>query len=195
MNKDASEWGPLREEWGSDARTSLPNIDAMIGRARQHRRCTLQTIALEWAIAAAALAAIAVQWQRLAEDAIGAATAVLLALVTMFVLGISTWTRWRSLAGPSGASLQAWLAMSQRRALLGLRLARLTRWTVLAMSPLPALALLTGAGNAVSIGIAVMVLAGGWAWAGRRSAQLAAELHEIRALALEWLGQPLPGEV
>lgn len=189
-----SNWESLQQEWKSCERLPMPDIHAMIGRARRHRRRMLLIGALEWTIAAAALFAVCSQWQRLAADTVWMACALLFMLVTALVLGVATWTRLRLLSGPSGDSLHDWLAMRRRRAMLGLRLARLTRWTVLAFLPSPVLALLAArelpstAFSLLALSIPVAVLACGWWWAGRQTVRLQAELREVRALETEWLG-------
>lgn len=195
MSEQQSEWGTLQREWESSERIALPDVGAMIARARRYRRRTLLIVVLEWCIAAAALWAVLSQWQRLSVEAVWLSYAILIVLVTVVVLGVSTWTRLRSLAKPPGDSMRDWLALRRHRAVLGLRLAKLTRWTVLALLPGPVLALLAAPGGSsivatlFAVGIPVAVLAGGWLWARHQTARLRSEIREVAVLAEEWLGE------
>lgn len=196
MSED-DKWASLQDAWSSDALAAPPDVGAMMARARRQRRRTLLLIGAEWAVAALALAALLAQWREPAAQLLHTAWWSFVMLVTAVVLSLSTWIRLRSLREPAGGSLRDWLRLRQRRALLGLRLAALTRWTVIALSPSPLIALTMvpadpdGWRTVVAVVVPVLVLAGSWRWARRQSPRLEAELDEVRVLAAEWLGEEL----
>ncbi|AWL04149.1 hypothetical protein ACFOHT_09355 [Massilia oculi] len=192
---DADEWARLQDAWGADAPAAppLPDVTAMIARARRQRHLIMWTIAGEWALAAVAFGMMAVRWPLPNTNGILWPWMVFYVLVMCFVMVSYTWTRLQALREPAGASLRDWLDLRRRRALLGLRLARLTRWTTIALLPAPVVSLLTArdAWNAAWSSVAVaLVLAGGWIWARRKTRRMTAEIADVDALAREWLDEP-----
>lgn len=188
---DADEWANLQDAWGAAPPAApMPDVSAMIARARRQRRLIAWTIGGEWALAAVAAGMLAARWPLPNTSGILLPWMVFYVLVMCFVMVSYTWTRLQALREPSGASLRDWLALRRRRALLGLRLARLTRWTTIALSPAPVVTLLTArdAWNAAWASVAVtLVLAGGWIWARYKTRHMTAEIAEVDALAREWL--------
>lgn len=191
---DSDDWTSLQDAWGAPAGAAIPDVGAMIARARRQRRLILGMIALEWGLAAIGVAILVDRWPDIRKDGI-------LLLWWGFFLLVSgagmvgiTWTRVAALREPAGASLRDWLQLRRRRALLGMRLARMTRWTVLAMLPAPLVVLATARdGWAAAWGLAAMVLllGGSWLWARRKQSRMRAEIAEVEALALEWLDEAL----
>lgn len=190
---DADEWASLQDAWGAAPPAApMPDVAAMIARARRQRRLIVWTIAGEWALAAVAVGMLAARWPLPNTNGILLPWMVFYVLVMCFVMVSYTWTRLQALQEPAGASLRDWLALRRRRALLGLRLARLTRWTTIALSPAPVVTLLTArdAWNAAWASMAVTaVLAGGWIWARHKTRRMTAEIAEVDALAREWLDE------
>ncbi|OIJ41999.1 hypothetical protein [Massilia timonae] len=191
---DADEWAKLQDAWGADAPTAvpLPDVAAMIARARRERRLIMWTIAGEWALAAVAAGMLVARWPLLDTEGIMLPWTMFYVLVMCFVMVTYTWTRLQALQEPGGASLRDWLDLRRRRALLGLRLARLTRWTTIALSPAPVVSLITArdAWNAAWSSVAVtLVLAGGWVWARHKTRRMRVEIAEVGALAREWLDE------
>ena len=192
---DADEWARLQDAWGADAPRAapLPDVTAMIARARRERRLIMWTIVGEWALAAVAAGMLVARWPLPDTEGILLLWTLFYVLVMCFVMVSYTWTRLQALQEPSGASLRDWLDLRRRRALLGLRLARLTRWTTIALLPAPVVSLITArdAWNAAWSSVAVtLVLAGGWIWARRTTRRMTAEIADVDALAREWLDEP-----
>lgn len=192
---DADEWARLQDAWGADAPRAapLPDVTAMIARARRERRLIMWTIVGEWALAAVAAGMLVARWPLPDTEGILLLWTLFYVLVMCFVMVSYTWTRLQALQEPSGASLRDWLDLRRRRALLGLRLARLTRWTTIALLPAPVVSLITArdAWNAAWSSVAVtLVLAGGWIWARRKTRRMTAEIADVDALAREWLDEP-----
>lgn len=190
---ESNEWDALQDAWGSNAPSRLPDVAAMMARARSQRRHTVIILAGEWLIAAAALAGLAMLRPRLADGVVQTWWWCWMLAATMVILLLATWTRLRSLRQPDGRSLREWLTLRRHRARLGLRLARLTRWSVIALLPAPLVVWITapagvaGWRTAVALLIPALVLAGGWWWARRQHTRLQAEIREVDALAAEWL--------
>lgn len=190
---DSNEWDALQDAWGSNAPSRLPDVAAMMARARSQRRHTVIILASEWLIAAVALAGLVMLQPRLADGVVQTWWWCWMLAATMVILLLATWTRLRSLRQPDGRSLRKWLALRRHRARLGLRLARLTRWSVIALLPAPLVVWITapagvaGWRTAVALLIPALVLAGGWWWARRQHTRLQAEIREVDALAAEWL--------
>ncbi|EKU81036.1 hypothetical protein ABIB42_002862 [Massilia sp. UYP32] len=192
---DADEWARLQDAWGADAPAAppMPDVTAMIARARRERRLIMWTIVGEWALAAVAAGMLVARWPLPATEGILLLWTLFYVLVMCVVMVSYTWTRLQALQEPSGASLRDWLDLRRRRALLGLRLARLTRWTTIALLPAPVVSLITArdAWNAAWSSVAVtLVLAGGWIWARRKTRRMTAEIADVDALAREWLDEP-----
>lgn len=192
---DADEWAGLQDAWGAapEGAAPMPDVSAMIARARRQRRLIIWTIAGEWALAAVAAGMLAARWPLPNTGGIVLPWMVFYVLVMCFVMVTYTWTRLQALREPGGASLREWLDLRRRRALLGLRLARLTRWTTIALSPAPLVTLLTArdAWNAAWASVAViLVLGGGWLWAHYKTRRMTLEVAEVDALAREWLDEP-----
>ena len=191
---DADEWARLQDAWSADAPAAapLPDVTAMIARARRERRLIMWTIVGEWALAAVAAGMLVARWPLPDTEGVLLPWTMFYVLVSCFVMVAYTWTRVQALQEPSGASLRDWLELRRRRALLGLRLARLTRWTTIALSPAPVVSLITArdAWNAVWSSVAVtLVLAGGWVWAHHKTRRMKAEIAEVDAMECEWLGE------
>ena len=192
---DADELARLQDAWGADAPAAppMPDVTAMIARARRQRRLIMWTIAGEWALAAVAFGMMAARWPLPNTNGILWPWMVFYVLLMCFVMVSYTWTRLQALREPAGTSLRDWLGLRRRRALLGLRLARLTRWTTIALLPAPLVSLLTArdAWNAAWSSVVVaLVLAGGWIWARRKTRRMTAEIADVDALAREWLDEP-----
>jgi len=191
---DADEWTKLQDTWAGTAAAGMPDVAPMIARARRQRHLILGTIAAEWALTVGAAAFLAARWPGLRMDTLTMLWWGFFALATCVTLAITTWTRLDALRQPAGASLRDWLRLRRRRALLGLRLARVTRWSTLAMSPAFLVVLATarpGWSTVAALAAVALVLGGGWLWAGWRASRLTAELAEVDALALEWLDEAL----
>lgn len=191
---ESDEWAELQDAWGSDNKAVLPDVAPMIARARRERRLTQWTIAGEWALLALGLAIMAQSWPRVRTDGFMLVWWVFFAIVAgVGTLGV-TWIRVAALREPSGTSLRDWLQLRRRRALLGLRLVWLTRWSLVALLPGAVIVFSTSrtARSAVfGIGMLLLILGATWLWARRKTARMTAELAEVDALALEWLDQPL----
>lgn len=195
---DADEWTRLQDAWGGDASASpsaaapLPDVTAMIARARRERWLTVLTILGEWALSVVALTLLARDWSRATANGWMLLWWVYFLLFMVAVMISFTWTRVAALREPPGASLRDWLQLRRRRALLGLRLVKLTRWSTIPMLPAPFfLALNARSEWAATWGVAVVVLmlAAGLVWASRKAARMKAEIAEVDALAREWLDE------
>jgi hypothetical protein len=191
---DADEWARLQDTWAGTAPSGMPDVAPMIARARRQRHLILWTIAAEWAIAVGGAVFVATRWPEVRTDGLLMLWWVFFLLASCVTLATTTWTRLEALREPAGASLRDWLRLRRRRALLGLRLARVTRWSTLALSPAALVVLATarpGWSTVAAVAAVVLVLGGGWLWAGWRASRLTAELAEVDALALEWLDETL----
>jgi len=191
---DADDWASLQDAWTANPGRTVPDVMPMIARARRQRHLIMGTIVAEWALALAGAAVMAAHWPRAHTDGLLLLWWVFFGLATCTVLAITTWTRLAALRGPGGTNLHAWLGLRRRRALLGLRLARVTRWSSIAMLPAPLVLLATsrpGWPTAAAFVAVTGVLAAGWTWARHRRACLAAELAEVDALGREWLDEPV----
>lgn len=191
---DADDWASLQDAWTATPAHTMPDVMPMIVRARRQRHLILGTIVAEWALSIGGAVVMAGHWPRAHADGLLLLWWVFFGLATCTVLIITTWTRLAALREPAGTNLRDWLGLRRRRALLGLRLARVTRWTSIAMLPAPLVVLATArtGWSTVAAFVAVTgILAAGWMWARHRSARLAAELAEVDALAREWLDEPL----
>lgn len=187
---DADDWARLQDAWSTTQSGAVPDVMPMIARARRQRHLILLTIIAEWAITLLGAELMVAYWPRAQADGLMLAWWVFFGLVTCTVLVVTTWTRLAALREPGGTSLREWLGLRRRRALLGLRLARVTRWSSTAMLPAPLVVLVTARPGWTAVAAIVGVtgvLAGGWLWARHRSVRLRAELAEVDALALEWL--------
>lgn len=191
---DAEDWAGLRDAWTAAGKDAALDVKPMIARARRQRHLILWTIGAEWALSVLGGAVMIAHWPRVQQDGLLMLWWVFFCLATCIVLAVATWTRLAGLREPAGTSLRDWLGLRRRRALLGLRLARVTRWTSIAMLPAPLVVLATARPGwttlAAFLGVSG-ILAGGWIWARYRTARLAAEVAEVDALALEWLDEPL----
>jgi len=195
MNEQ-DEWASLQDAWGaSRPAAAMPDVSLMIARARRERRLIVLALAGEWALTLIAAGMIAARWPRVTAHGHETLWLAFQAVLMGVVMVVYTWTRLAALHEPTGTSLRDWLALRRRRAQLGLRLARFTRWTTIALLPAPlivgATARSTQAGIAGLVGTA-LVLGGGWFWAQRKRARMNAEIAEVDALAQEWLDEP-PG--
>lgn len=191
---DADDWTALQDTWAGTAPSGMPDVAPMIARARRQRHLILWTIAAEWALAIGGTAFVAMRWPALRIDTLMLLWWGFFACASCLVLGITTWTRLDALREPAGTSLHDWLHLRRRRALLGLRLARVTRWSTLAMAPAVLVVLASarpGWSTVFAIAAVALVLGGGWLWARRQTSRLTAELAEVDTLALEWLGEAL----
>lgn len=191
---EPDDWAELQDAWASDTKAALPDVAPMIARAQRERRLTMWTIAGEWGLLAIAAASMVESWPRVKTDGLMFAWWVFFAIVAGVGTLAVTWIRVAALREPAGASLRDWLQLRRRRALLGLRLVRLTRWSLVTLLPAPVV-VVVGSRSATSaaFGIAMMVLifGGTLLWARRKTARMTAEIAEVDALALEWLDQPL----
>ncbi|TXG01406.1 hypothetical protein [Massilia arenae] len=195
---DADEWARLQDAWGADAPAAppMPDVTAMIARARRQRHLILWTIAGEWALALVAVVMLVRDWPRATANGYMLLWWVYFLLFMVVVMISFTWTRLAALREPAGASLRDWLGLRRRRALLSLRLVRLTRWTTFPMLPAPFITLFTArdAWSATwSTAVVTMLLAGGLLWARDKARRMKAELAEVDALAREWLDEPQEG--
>lgn len=191
---ESDEWAALQDAWGSDSKAALPDVAPMIARARRERRLTQWTIAGEWALLAVAAGFMAESWPRVKTDGLMLVWWIFFAIVSGVGTLAITWIRVSALHEPSGASLRDWLQLRRRRALLGLRLVKLTRWSLVALLPAPVVVVLTSRTTMAAVsGLAMMLLVFGATllWARRKTARMTAEIAEVDALALEWLDQPL----
>jgi len=195
MNEQ-DEWASLQEAWGASRPASaVPDVGLMIARARRERRMTVLVLVGEWAMMIVGAAVLAAHWQRIATNGYETLWLGFQTLLMGVIMVVYTWTRLAALHEPAGTSLRDWLALRRRRAQLGLRLARVTRWTTLALLPAPVIVLAMARSTQAGItGLVTttLVLAGGWWWAQRKRARMNAEIAEVDALALEWLDEP-PG--
>ena len=192
---DADDWAGLQDAWGADAPVApaLPDVTAMIARARRERWLIVLTIFGEWALAVVGCTLLARDWERVTASGVMLAWWLYFILFMVAVMISFTWTRVAALREPPGASLRDWLGLRRRRALLGLRLVRLTRWSTIPMLPAPVFILFNARSAwAATWGCAVMVLmlAGGLVWASRKASRMRAEIADVDALAREWLDEP-----
>lgn len=193
MNEQ-DEWASLQDAWGASRPAgAMPDVGLMIARARRERRLNLLVLAGEWALMLVAAGFVVARWPGVTTNGYQVLWLVFQALLMGVVMVVFTWTRLAALHEPSGTSLRDWLALRRRRAQLGLRLARLTRWTTFALLPAPLIvvssARSTQAGVAGMVAV-LLVLTGGWLWARRKRARMVAEIAEVDALAQEWLDEP-----
>lgn len=194
MNEHDDDWADLQDTWGATAPAALPDVAPMIARARRQRRTTIWMMASEWALVVVAVALVIGQWPKVRGSALMIAWCVYCLLLTAPILAVVTWTRLAALNEPAGASLRDWLLLRRRRARLGLRLARITRWSVVAMLPAPLVAFATSrTAWSATWGVVAMLLmlASYWWWARRRRMLMERELAEVDALARDWLGEDL----
>lgn len=195
MNEQ-DEWASLQDAWGASRPASaVPDVGLMIARARRERRMTVLVLVGEWAMMIVGATVLASHWQRVANDGYETLWLWFQTLLMGVILVVYTWTRLAVLREPAGTNLRDWLALRRRRAQLGLRLARVTRWTTVALLPAPVIVLAMARSTQAGItGLVTttLVLAGGWWWAQRKRARMNAEIAEVDALALEWLDEP-PG--
>lgn len=192
--KEQDDWADLQETWRAAAPAALPDVAPMIARARRQRRTTIWLIVSEWALALLAVAIVIDGWPIFRSNAIVVVWCIYALLLTGGVMTIVTLTRLAALNEPGGASLRDWLLLRRRRALLGLRLAKITRWSVVAMLPAPLVALVTARTTwsaAWSTTVTVLALIASWWWSRRRRMLMERELAEVDALAREWLGEDL----
>ena len=191
---EADDWAELQGTWGAAAPAAMPDVAPMIARARRQRRLAMCTIALEWAMAVLAAVLLAARWPLPNTGGILLPWMVFYLLVMCTVMVVYTWTRVQGLRQPAGANLFDWLQLRRHRAALGLRLARMTRWTTLLLLPAPLVSALTArdAWSAVWSSVTVsLVLAGGWVWAHFKTSRMQAEIADVDALAREWLDEAL----
>lgn len=94
---ESNEWDALQDAWGSNAPSRLPDVAAMMARARSQRRHTVIVLAGEWLIAAVALAGLAMLRPRLADGVVQTWWWCWMLAATMVILLLATWTRLRSL--------------------------------------------------------------------------------------------------
>ena len=191
---DADEWARLQDVWGADAPAAapMPDVTKMIARARRERWLTVLTIVGEWALAVVALTLLARDWERATASGWMLLWWVYFLLFMVAVMISFTWTRVAALREPPGASLRDWLQLRRRRALLGLRLVKLTRWSTIPMLPAPFFVVVNARSEwAATWGVAfvVMMLAAGLVWASRKASRMKAEIAEVDALAREWLDE------
>jgi hypothetical protein len=195
MNEQ-DEWASLQDAWGASRPASaVPDVGLMIARARRERRLTVLVLVSEWVMMIVAAVLVAACWQRVATNGYETLWLGFQTLLMGVIMVVYTWTRLAALHEPAGTNLRDWLALRRQRARLGLRLARFTRWTTVAMLPTPVIVLVMARSTQAGItGLVTttLVLAGGWWWAQRKHARMNAEIAEVDALALEWLDEP-PG--
>lgn len=195
MNEQ-DEWASLQDAWGASRPASaVPDVGLMIARARRERRLTVLVLLGEWAMMLVAAVLVAGRWQRVAANGYETLWLLFQTLLMGVIIVVYTWTRLASLHEPAGTNLRDWLALRRRRARLGLRLARFTRWTTVALLPAPVIVLVMARSTQAGItGLVTttLVLGAGWWWAQRKRARMNAEIAEVDALALEWLDEP-PG--
>jgi|GEM_PF-1208335 len=193
---DADEWARLQEAWGGDASASpsaaapLPDVTAMIARARRERWLIVWTIAGEWALALVGLTLLVRDWSRATASGATLLWWVYFLLFMVVVMIGFTWTRVAALREPQGASLRDWLQLRRRRARLSLRLVKWTRWSTIPMLPAPLFVAVHARSEwAATWGFVfvALMLAGGLVWASRKAARMKAEIAEVDALAREWL--------
>ena len=192
MMDDADEWAKLQDAWGADAPAAapLPDVTAMIARARRERWLIVWTIAGEWGLALVGLTLLARDWSRATASGAMLLWWVYFLLFMVVVMIGFTWTRVAALREPQGASLRDWLQLRRRRARLSLRLVKWTRWSTIPMLPAPFFVALNARSEwAATWGVVfvVLMLAGGLAWASRKAARMQAEIAEVDALEREWL--------
>lgn len=193
-NKDADDWASLQDAWGaSRPAAAMPDVALMIARARRERRLIVWTLIGEWVLVIVAAGFAMASWPRVKMDGLAGLWWGFQTLLMVVVMVVFTWTRLAALSEPAGASLRDWLALRRRRAQLGLRLARFTRWTTFALLPAPFIVLATARSTRagiVGMGLVMLVLAGGWWWAQRKQARMTTDIAEVDALAQEWLDEP-----
>jgi len=195
MNEQ-DKWANLQDVWGASRPASaVPDVGLMIARARRERRLTVLVLVGEWVMMIVAAVLVAERWQRVATNGYETLWLGFQTLLMGVIIVVYTWTRLAALHEPAGTSLRDWLALRRRRARLGLRLARFTRWTTVALLPAPVIVLVMARSTQAGItGLVTttLVLGAGWWWAQRKRAHMNAEIAEVDALALEWLDEP-PG--
>lgn len=192
---DSNDWGSLQEIWRDDKLAPSPSLDvqSMIRAARRQRKVAIMLLVSEWILATVALAVLVWRWPELLATPLDMLWWGFFLAIMVVSLAITTWTRIASLREPAGASLSDWLGLRKRRARLGMRLARLTRFCVAAL--FPALLIVTVAGGSdlsspramLALGVPVLLLAGGWLWGGRQARRMQAELSNVVQLEAEWL--------
>jgi len=192
---DADEWTRLQDAWGADAPVAapLPDVTAMIARARRERWLTVLTILGEWALVVVALTLLVRDWSRVTASGATMLWWVYFLLFMTAVMISFTWTRVAALREPRGASLRDWLQLRRRRAWLNLRLVKLTRWSTIPMLPAPVFVALNARSPGAAIWgvtVTVLMLAAGLVWASRKAARMKAEIAEVDALEREWLDAP-----
>lgn len=191
---DTDEWASLQDAWGASRPAAMPDVGSMIARARRERRLTVWTLVGEWLLVLVAAWLAVARWPSVTLDGWTGLWWVFQMLLMGVIMVVFTATRLAALNEPSGASLRDWLALRRRRAQLGLRLARFTRWTTFALLPAP-LVLLTSARSTLAgvtgAAVVVLVLGVGWLWARRKRTRMTSEIAEVDALAREWLDEPL----
>ena len=195
MNEQ-DEWASLQDAWGASRPTSaVPDVGLMIARARRERRLTVLVLVSEWVMMIVAAVLVAARWQRVATNGYETLWLGFQTLLMGVIMVVYTWTRLAALHEPAGTNLRDWLALRRQRARLGLRLARFTRWTTVALLPTPVIVLVMARSTQAGITgmvTTMLVLGAGWWWAQRKRARMNAEIAEVDALALEWLDEP-PG--
>lgn len=190
---EQDEWASLQDAWGASRPASaMPDVDLMIARARRERRVTVLVLVGEWVMMIVAAVLVAERWQRVATNGYETLWLGFQTLLMGIIMVVYTWTRLAALHEPAGTSLRDWLALRRRRAQLGLRLARFTCWTTVALLPAPVIVMVMARSTQAGItGLVTttLVLGGGWWWAQRKRARMNAEIAEVDALALEWLDE------
>jgi hypothetical protein len=193
-NKDADDWTSLQDAWGaSRPAAAMPDVALMIARARRERRLIVCTLIGEWVLLIVAAGFTMARWPSVKMEGLSGLWWVFQTLLMVVIMVVFTWTRLAALSEPAGASLRDWLALRRRRAQLGLRLARFTRWTTFALLPAPFIVLATARSTRagiVGMGMVMLVLAGGWWWAQRKQVRMTADIAEVDALAQDWLDEP-----
>lgn len=192
--KEQDDWADLQETWRAAAPAALPDVAPMIARARRQRRTTIWLIVSEWLLVLMVVALVIGQWPKLRGNGMVVAWCAYALLLTGAMMTVITRTRVAALNEPAGASLRDWLLLRRRRAQLGLRLARITRWSVYTMLPAPLVAFATSRTAAIvawSVAATLLVLAGSWWWSRRRRLLMQGEIAEVDALARDWLGEDL----
>ena len=192
MNEQ-DDWASLQDAWAaSRPAAAMPDVGLMIARARRERRLTVLVLVGEWALLIAAAAVLVARWPRVTTNGYETLWLGFQTLLMVVIMVVFTWTRLAALNEPTGTSLRDWLALRRRRAQLGLRLARFTRWTTFALLPAPLIVVATARstqGGIAGLVATALVLCGGWYWAQRKRARMNAEIAEVDALAHEWLDE------